>query len=486
LNFPEDRVTPGRAALIHLVLLASLVAQGSIDAATTPVEKAAYASRRRALALSLSSELTPGALGVLLLQSPPEPENATFRQESNLYYLTGTEIPDTALLLVFNRPSPAPGDSDKTAMSRFAEYFYVPERDYRQEKWTGPQPGAGALEKESLRPDPERLATMELTGFDKIPEGDFPPRRWPKGPVESRADLPRQLSRFLAEASTLFIPAEAGVLGEPLSPDLALVSDLRAHFPALAIKDPRQALGHLRMIKSPEEIEAIRRAVEITCQALKDAIRAASPGSVEYQVQAEVERRFTLEGARRPAYPSIVASGPNSCILHYDASERTMQTGDLLLLDVGAEYHHYAADVTRTVPVGRRFSAEQRKIYDLVLKAQDAVFALVKPGVFFADLDKTARKVIMDAGYGPYFIHGTSHFLGLDVHDLGDTSAVLAPGMVFTVEPGVYLPEKEIGVRIEDDVLVTPAGAEVLSRCVPRDPAAVEMQMRNAVKSGTR
>jgi Xaa-Pro aminopeptidase len=199
-----------------------------------------------------------------------------------------------------------------------------------------------------------------------------------------------------------------------------------------------------------------------------------------------MERRFLLEGARRPGFPSIIASGPNSCILHYDASERVLAKGDLLLMDVGAEYRRYSADISRTFPVGGRFSKEQRKVYELVYQAQEAALAVAKPGVAFAELDKTARKVIADAGYGPYFIHATSHFLGLDVHDDGDISTVLRPGMVFTIEPGIYLPDKQIGVRIEDDVLVTATGVEILSRCLPRRADAVEMQMGKGLTPGTR
>jgi Xaa-Pro aminopeptidase len=478
---------PILAAVVQLgILLFFASAPAAAASSDNRVSKEEYAARRRALADALRHDLPPGSLGVFLLRSLPEPENATFRQDSNLYYLTGTEIADTALVLVFDRPAEAPDDPSKPSASHYAEYFYLPARDYVQEKWTGPKPGAGTLQKDSLEPDAERLAAMQGLGFDKVPDGDFPPRRWPKGPIEPWSDLAKQLSRFLAESQVLFIATDPGVLGEPLSPDLALAGDIRARFPSLALKDPRDALGRLRMVKSPAEIELVRRAVEITCQAQLDALRAARGGTTEYQVQAEVEHRFVLEGARRPAYPSIVGSGPNSCILHYDASARTMKDGELLLMDVGAEFQRYAADVTRTIPVGGHFTDEQRAIYDVVLKAQDAVLAVIRPGVPFADLDKTARKVITDAGYGQYFIHGTSHYLGLDVHDAGDRAAVLQPGMIFTVEPGIYLPEKGFGIRIEDDVLVTATGAELLSRCLPRTADAVEMQTRNALKSGTR
>jgi len=474
------------AAALASAVLALVVAQGAQAAGRPePIEKTEYAARRRALAVELRRALPPGGLGIFLVRSAHTDEMATFRQESNLYYLTGTEIPESALILAFTRAGGS-GEAKSPGAEGFAEYFYLPERDVRQERWTGPKPGPGGVDKDSLQPDAERRASMQLFGFEQPAGGEFPPRRWPAGPLEPLSDFSKQLARFLSEADLLFYGADAGIPGEPIAGELAFQNELRTRYPELKMEDPRKTLGRLRMVKSPAEIRQIRQSVEITCKAVEDALRTARAGAAEFEVQAEVERRFTREGARRPAYPSIIASGPNSCVLHYDASERTLQPGDLLLMDVGAEFRHYAADVTRTYPLGGRFSDEQRKIYSLVLDAQEAVLRLIKPGVPFADLDRTARKVISDAGYGPQFIHGTSHFLGLDVHDAGDTGSTLEAGMVFTVEPGVYLPDRNIGVRIEDDVLVTPSGPEILSRCLPRAADAVEMQIRNAQGSGTR
>ncbi|HEV8336323.1 MAG TPA: Xaa-Pro peptidase family protein [Candidatus Polarisedimenticolia bacterium] len=444
-----------------------------------------YRARREALAEALRQELAPGDSGALVLDAAPESESS-YRQESNLYYLTGTEIPDSSLVLLFDRPASGAAKKGPAAPGRYAEFFYLPGRDFRQERWTGPRPGAGGLVKETLQPDDERREAMRRTGFERIPEGDFPPRRYPRGPVESRADFASHLARFLADAQVFFHLVAPGRPGAPLTADLAFVKEIREEFPLLTLKDPAPALARMRAVKSPAELQLLRRAIEITCQAQRDALKQARSGMAEFEVQALVEYRFTSEGARRPGYPSIVGSGPNSCILHYDASAGTLREGDLLLMDVGAEYGRYTADVTRTIPVSGRFSEEQRKIYDIVLKAQKAAIAAIRPGVPFSDIDKTARRVIEEAGYGPYFIHGTSHFLGLDVHDAGDTSAALQAGMVLTVEPGIYLPEKQIGIRIEDDVLVTRRGAEVLSDCAPREPGAVEMQRLEGLKSATR
>ena len=221
----------------------------------------------------------------------------------------------------------------------------------------------------------------------------------------------------------------------------------------------------------------MQRAVRVSESGFRAAVDAIRPGASEGSVEAEAERVFKTSGARRPAYASIVGSGPNSTLLHYPRSERVMKADDLILLDMAAEYAHYAADITRTFPVSGKFTAEQRKVYDVVLKAQKVALALVRPGAYFEDIDRAARKVIDDAGYGDYFIHGLGHFVGLDVHDAGAIHEPLQAGMVITLEPGIYIPERELGVRIEDDVLVTPTGARFLSDGLPREPDEIERWM---------
>src|SRR5213079_2928519 len=222
------------------------------------------------------------------------------------------------------------------------------------------------------------------------------------------------------------------------------------------------------------EIALIQRAVRISEEGFRAAVLEIRPGGFEGRVEAEAERVWKSRGARRPAYPSIVGSGPNSTILHYPKSERVMQDGELILMDMSAEFARYASDITRTFPVNGKFTPQQRMVYEIVLKAQKAAFDKVKPGVYMEDLDATARKVIEDAGYGDYFIHGLGHFVGLDVHDAGAYQEPLAPGMVITLEPGIYLPDEKFGVRIEDDVLVTKDGAKFLSDGLPREAADIE------------
>jgi Xaa-Pro aminopeptidase len=200
----------------------------------------------------------------------------------------------------------------------------------------------------------------------------------------------------------------------------------------------------------------------------------------------EYEYNFKIRGAEEVSFPSIVGSGPNSTSPHYWENRRKMQDGEVVVLDVGADLHYYAADVTRTIPVNGKFSPAQREIYEIVYRAQEAAMQIVKPGLKFSQVHATAKKVIDDAGYGKFFIHGTSHGLGLDTHDPGNYD-VLRPGMVFTIEPGIYIPENaegidkkywNIGVRIEDDILVTENGYKLMSSGVPREIEEIEKLMQ--------
>jgi Xaa-Pro aminopeptidase len=273
-----------------------------------------------------------------------------------------------------------------------------------------------------------------------------------------------------------------------------------------ALLDGRQILHEMRLHKEDEEIEAMRRAVAITTEAHVGAMRGARAGRAEYEIEAEMEHVFRAGGASGPAYPSIVASGPNATILHYTSNDRVMKEADLLLVDAGAEYDGYCADVTRTFPVARRFAGRGRALYDTVLAAQAAAIECVRPGVPFDDVHQRAVTVLIEgliaSGllqgsvaeirdkelYKPFYMHRTSHWLGLDVHDAGDyrrggVSRVLEAGMVLTVEPGLYVGEhiedvgaewRGLGVRIEDDVVVTADGHEVLSAAVPKEVADVE------------
>jgi Xaa-Pro aminopeptidase len=200
----------------------------------------------------------------------------------------------------------------------------------------------------------------------------------------------------------------------------------------------------------------------------------------EWELKQIVEDKFRQGGARRLSYPSIVGGGPDGCVLHYPDDDRAVEDGELVLIDAGAEYDHYATDVTRTFPVSGKFTPEQRRVYDTVLKAQNAALAKVRPGVTWRELQNAANKVMADAGYYEYFIHGIGHHVGLEVHDLEALRyEPIAEGSVITIEPGIYMPEKKIGVRIEDTLVVTKSGPKLLSAALPRDPDEIERLMAN-------
>src|SRR5262245_26780042 len=296
------------------------------------------------------------------------------------------------------------------------EFLFLPERRSGEERWTGPKLGPGT-------------EGEKVSGFSK---------------VLSSTEFDSALKKAAERAKAVF-----------------------------GLKDVESDIAYLRQVKSATEIGLLEKAIQITLKGQQAAARNIAAGVMEYEVEAALEYEFRRNGAERPGFPSIVGSGPYSTILHYDKSERRMQAGDVVVVDVGAEYAGYSADVTRTYPVSGKFSPRQREIYQIVLSAQKEAIAKIKPGARISDLHQAAMGYIRSKGYEKYFIHGTSHHIGLEVHDVGDTARPLEPNMVITVEPGIYIPEEQIGIRIEDDVLVTPTGYRVLS-AFPKEIAEVE------------
>jgi Xaa-Pro aminopeptidase len=246
----------------------------------------------------------------------------------------------------------------------------------------------------------------------------------------------------------------------------------------VSIKDRTDLLPAMRSVKEPRELDYMERAIAATFAAQHVAARSIRPGVEENWVAGLIDLEFKRAGAVRPGFPSIVGSGANSTILHYPEHDRTIAAGSLVVVDIGSDYGRYSADITRTYPADGHFTPEQRKIYEVVLRAQQTCIDMVRPGVFMEDLQRKAEEIIRAAGYRDYFIHGLGHFVGLDVHDSGLYKKPLAAGMVITVEPGIYIPEKSLGVRIEDQVLVTSNGSRLLTADLPRDPDGVERMMR--------
>jgi Xaa-Pro aminopeptidase len=307
--------------------------------------------------------------------------------------------------------------------------LFLPGHDAEREKWTGPWPAAG---------DP---GLEEASGFDAV--------------------LP--VDRFEVELRGMAAPADSGAV--------------------------EKTLARLRMKKSAAEIGLLERSVEATAAAHLAAWKRAAAGLYEYQVAALMASVYLDRGCERSAYAPIVGSGPNAVYLHYDHNTRRLEHGELLLMDVGAECAGYAADVTRTIPVDGRFTKRQRELYDIVLGAQKAAIAAVKPGMTIGrntpdsiyrvafDYLNSHGKDLRGAPLGKYFTHGISHHIGLEVHDAADAAAPLEEGMVISVEPGLYIPEEQIGIRIEDMVLVTRDGARVLTARLPREAAEIEKAM---------
>ncbi|MGE5275797.1 MAG: aminopeptidase P N-terminal domain-containing protein [Acidobacteriota bacterium] len=461
-----------RAPLLAALLLALAPPWLAVELAPTPSPEVLRARRERFLARL-------PARSVAVLHSAPERVMShdtayLYRQDSDFYYLTGIEEPDTTAVL---RNEPADG-------KRYV--LFVRPRDPRRESYEGPRPGPqGAAARYGAD---AAFADSELSS--RLASWD---------PVTYR------FSGYLAEAERLELSdGNDRAWAEKFRAAYRSVRDRDAG-PA-AVADAGEILHGMRLVKDEEEIRMLRRAAEISAQGHVLAMKAAAPGKWEFEIQQALEGYCFANGARRMAYPSIVGSGPDSVFLHWDKNNRRMEAGEVVLNDSGAEYGYYATDITRTYPVSGRFSAEQRAIYEIVLDAQKQALALVKPGARHGEIEeKCARvqtegllrlgllsgdadRILKERAYRRFTLHGVSHWVGLDVHDrgrdeVGGSSRVLEPGMVFTIEPGIYVPSNapgvdpkwwNIGVRIEDTILVTRDGSECLSCSAPREIADVE------------
>jgi len=385
--------------------------------------------------------------GYVLVRGLPETRDYTeFRQDKTFWYLTGIESPDATLFM----------DVDAGT-----EILFLPDRDRRQEVWDG-----------ELW-DAEDEWVGELTGFED---------------VRASSGLMEFLREKLSEGDKVWIskepwvalsggfdraePADRRRKRDPLdgraSREQALGAKLVEHF-SVEVASLRGPIDAMRLIKTPEEIEAMRRAARAGSAAMVEAIRSTRPDLGEWELDALMEWIQVREGADGPAYLAIVGSGPNSCTLHYSASARRMRDGEMMLIDFGPEVDHYTTDLTRTWPVNGRWTERQAELYDAVLAAQEASIAAVKPGVTLGQVGEAGNAVLRERGFASLIRHGVSHWIGLEVHDVGDYSVELAPGMTFTVEPGAYEAETGIGIRIEDVVVVTEDGCEVLSASLPKD-----------------
>jgi Xaa-Pro aminopeptidase len=393
-----------------------------------------FAANRRALAGRAQAEVPIVVAANGLLQRGGDSSYA-FTQDANFWYLTGIDEPDITLVM----------DGDD-------EFLIVPVREQNRETFDG------------------AVDTAKLTrqsGITKI--------------VDETAGW-KHLDQLLTRSGKVCLPAAAPAYlehyGMYTNPARSRVAErLQHHIANLQIMDIRAELARLRMIKQPAELAALQKAIDITGQTLNDVLKAPKLKAYEheYQLEADIARGFRFQGGRGHSFEPIVAGGKNACTLHNVANQSSLTKGDLIVVDVGAEYDHYAADITRTVCMGKP-TPRQRNVYDAVSAVQEYALSLLQPGTNLRQYeDKVARrmgqelkalgliKTAKKADIRKYFPHATSHFLGLNVHDVGDYTQALQPGVVLTCEPGIYIPEEGIGVRLEDDILITKDGHKVLS-----------------------
>jgi Xaa-Pro aminopeptidase len=404
-----------------------------------------------------------------------------FAQEENFYYLTGHNEEGAGLIIFpaakHDNGSPAPAGSSAAAgssstahddaLSGPREILFLPAKDPAKEKWNG------------VRMSPTDPDITARTGFATV-----------KPFAEMRAEVEKLAKTYPAVYTIL--PYEKELGGYPH--EKRVVDWLQVAAPQAKVKDIRQNIYGLREIKSPGELAFLQKAIELSQDAQLEAMKMMRPGLFEYQIAAKMVEVHAMGGSEAEGYAPIVGAGPNSVALHYDKLSRKIEDGDIVVLDVGAQYAGYSADITRTLPANGKFTARQREIYEIVLGAQNAAMATLKPGVDLCRKGHSAYRVSYDyinshgkdlhgKSLGQYYIHGLGHDIGLDVHDPGEYCEPLKPGMVITMEPGIYIPEENLGVRIEDDVLITSDGYKLLSERLPRDPDQIEKIMADAANN---
>ncbi|MGB9360896.1 MAG: Xaa-Pro peptidase family protein [Candidatus Sulfotelmatobacter sp.] len=412
-----------------------------------------YRARREALAKKTG--------GVIVLFAPMESEGPNdlygFRQDDNFYYLSGSTEPGAAILI-----APAEEAKADKAARPYTEMLFLPPRNLTQEKWTGPKLG------------PENPEAPQITGFDH---------------VEDMAKLPEDVMKVISGVRPVIYTDVASHDQPSASAEpLAFLKNVNSF---LSFQDVKPMIYSLRTAKDAGEVELIRKAVDASVAAHFAAFKAVKPNVNEREISALMQYEWGKRGCERPAYAPIVGSGFYSTVLHYSDDSNVMKAGDVVVIDAAGEYSMYASDITRTLPVSGHFTPRQREIYDIVLGAQQAAEAAFKsgksnmkrddPGSLYKvayDYINTHGKDLHGDPLGKYFIHGLGHPVGLNVHDATDSSVPLGPGQVFTLEPGIYIPEESLGVRIEDDYYVDPDGKLIkLSAALPSKAEDVEREM---------
>lgn len=392
---------------------------------------------------------------ILFGDSLPSP-GGHFRQDNDFYYLTGIEDIGAILLL-----------APKTNES----FLFLPRQTPREIM----------VEGENLLQDEE---AKQMTGFTEIHPvsyfDEFIARNAREYGLKFHLRLSPRDSVDNARWETLIFTGRKNRshYNDQISLDNYRIKKLKERYPVISCQDITPVIDELRLIKSAEEIGILRRNGEISAEAVKQAMLATGPGVFEYQIEAEAMHVILRNGAKGAAYPPIVGSGPNSCTWHYDENSRKAEAGDLVLMDFGADLDYLCMDITRTWPVSGKFTAEQREIYQIVLAVQKACIEAYRPGVTTEDVRKHVAAVLKSKGMDPRGLRGgIGHYVGMAVHDVGARGIPLKEGMVFAIEPALYYPEKNIGIRIEDTILITKDGCEVLTKDVPKEIEEIEKLM---------
>ncbi len=409
-------------------------------------------------------ELLPPASLAIFHANDIMPTNADgtmpFRQNNDLFYLSGVDQ-EESILVIF----------PDAVLPQHREILFLKETSPEILIWEGYK-----LTKEQAREQTGVRTIMWLDAFDSV------------------------LPALMNEAENVYLPANEHIRAvvEVETRNARFIKRLQAAYPLHQYRRAARLLHQLRAIKSPEEIRLMQHAADLTEKAFRRLLGFVKPGVMEYEVEAEIFHEFLRNGSRGPAYGSIIASGPSACILHYVSNDRECQAGDVMLLDFGAEYANYAADLSRSIPISGSYSKRQRQVYDAVLRVMKSATARLVPGgnieEYHAAVGRDMEQELIKLDllnesdvknqdpaaplYKQYFMHGTSHYLGLDVHDVGFKYRTFEAGMVYTCEPGIYIPAEGLGIRLENDILITKNGPDDLMKNIPLEADDIERLMR--------
>ncbi|MFO8061581.1 MAG: Xaa-Pro peptidase family protein [bacterium] len=408
--------------------------------------KSEFRERRKKLYKKLSS----GDI-VIVKSAPARYKSGTveylYKQDSNFYYLTGVNEENCTFIMA------------KIGKKKY-EALFIEENNPKIETWTGRRLSADEVK--------------DINGMDSVFYND---------------KYEDYMNSLLTNGETLYYSYRQAGMNSPLDEDMSRIESLRKHFPNLTyIKNANQLIFPLRTIKSSAEIKAMEKAIEYTGMGVLNVLKKTKPGMSEYQLRAEIEYEFLRNGSRQPGFNTIVASGKNAAVLHYISMKDIVKKNDLILIDIGADCCNYSADISRTFPASGKFTGKKKDLYAALLDIQKTLIQYVKPGRSMKDVDKKTIKLISkmlksfkyikdESEYFKYYPHSVGHMLGLDTHDVQGIQRkkpVLKEGMVVTIEPGVYIKEDSIGIRIEDDILVTKKGRRNLSREIPKEIDAIE------------